>query len=311
MNFRNNFLQTSKDFYKNFNNQFIFGSPVTSILRYSLLFLAFLLFASIPPILLFWISDSDSNTVEDLVTSERKNLPSVLIPSNTVSLRISNSENLEPFPNSDFLLFAWIKLVQLPSDNERIILFRKYNPRNINLPGYALSLIRVKGGDIRLSLYWKNEKGLGGWEALDKFNIPPKEWFLVTLSSINNEYAGVHILHHKDNNQMQLSSMGGIKLAEGNLANSIGLLEFGARGNGNFKGRVGPLGVFRLTNLEENFKEILKDQFKNPQLLSSKLNVSEVLLWSSNAREDLSSFKRNMRVTGSGQFRKRDLKTVK
>lgn len=282
------------------------GIKLENASRYFLLFLAFVFFATLPPYLFFLLSDSNDTVIEEDYNPERIKIPSVAVNNSFLAFRVSDSSDIQPISSHDFLLFSWIKLANLPEIDERTIIFRKYNPRNINLPGYGLSLIRVKGGEIRMSLYWKDAEGNGGWFALDRFNVPPKEWFLVAFSFVEKKYAGVHIVQANDNDGVSVKRMGGIKVSSKNLPSSKGLLEFGAGGNGFFKGRIGAGGAFILKKLDKNLFEILKEQFVKPLELTKELTKAKILYWTPDGREELSPFKRNLRVTRTGQFKKRD-----
>lgn len=282
------------------------GIKLENAYRYLLLFLAFMFFAALPPYFLFVISDSNDEVVEEDYNLERIRIPSIGIPESSLALRVSDSSDIEPISTHDFLLYSWVKIANLPKIDKRTIIFRKYNPRNLSLPGYGLSLIRVKGGEIRMSLYWKDSSGEGGWYALDKFYVPPKEWFLVSLSLINKKYVGVHLIQSNDYDTVNVKRMGGIEVDNEKLPSSEGLLEFGARGNGFFKGRIGAGGAFILQKLDKNLVEILKEQFANPLKLTKELTKAKMLYWTKDGREDLSPFKRNLRVTKNHQFKKRD-----
>ncbi len=283
----------------------VLANNSNEIVRYFALFILFVLFASLPPYLLF--SYHGKKHLEKQKKNDIVQFESVGISESRQSLLVENSEDLQAVANKDFMLYAWFKISKLPEVNQRIILLRKFYTKSKSAPGYAISIFKSPDG-LRAAIYWNNAQTNSVWYNLSHFNIPPQEWFLLALTRLTSNSVGAHLVYKNFENKVIIDRLGGFKHDSLNLGTSLGNLEFGAQRKGIFSGKVGPFGVLRAQKLRKNIDQLLIDLYTNPLKNPSDYKFIETLIWSPNAKDDLGP---NQYVIKLSRLRKKNREQVK
>jgi hypothetical protein len=203
-------------------------------------------------------------------------------------IRIKHREDLLPVAERDLLILGWFKLPDPPSIGDRNILLLKYDSGSKTRSGYGLALSRV-GESVRPEVYWRGPEGKGGWYAFPDMPFIPSTWFALILSFREGKYLGLHTTNLLGDENPEIRLLGGYDVTDVGIPANQDDLIFGAPEHSSYRGQLGPLGLFSLSNLSPKFKEILKDAVRRPLDVPGGISPEHILLWMPQPFIDLSS----------------------
>ncbi len=204
-------------------------------------------------------------------------------------LRVLNHPVLDPSKDRDFLLVSWFSLRRIPEQGERFILVSKYEADSDSRQGYSIALDGDKGF-VRPSIYWRDEKGRGGWFEFASLDIQPEQWLMLAVSFRQSRYLGLHLVSPTESGQhIEPVLLGGYDLSGQNLPLNSSDLLYGASRT-RFPGLLGPIAIFAPDDLSSVLSRTLKELGARPLELPASLK-GENVLWLHDTREDLSKFR--------------------
>lgn len=192
-------------------------------------------------------------------------------------LSVAHNESLNP-SESDFMLFVWIKLRAEIDPEERSTFLGKYDPKRENPEGYALALIGGADG-VRPHVYWQNASGKGRWFAFASTHIAPEQWYLMAVTFRAGRYLGVHIAPYGPDSKPEV--LGGYDLDGAVVPASSAPLSIGAFKRSQFRGHIGPFGVFQKIDIAKDASTILKRIARDPLFASAPVDEKQIALWAS------------------------------
>ena len=205
---------------------------------------------------------------------------------------ITPGSSLNPTAQHDFMVVTWFKIRALPKPGEKLIVLSKIDEKSRFLRGYALGLSREVDG-IRPVAYWRDSEGNGGWRSFSEVAVLPRSWCMLALSFYKGRYLGVYfksILEGLGNDDLAPVPVGGFDLGETEVvAESSSPLLLGSKGINNFRGRLGPLGIFSGKRFQKRIESILEQIGSEPLSLPTEVERDEVLLWTTDFRLDQSN----------------------
>jgi hypothetical protein len=138
----------------------------------------------------------------------------------------------------------------------------------------------VGGPDgVRPQVYWQDQDGKGKWLTFAATQMAPKEWYLLALSFRDSRYLGLHIRPLDQAGKVEV--LGGYDLDGYTVPAPKADLLVGAFGGSKFRGRVGPIGVFRGKEMFSDVPKVLKTIAANPLQVPHQFDPEEVVLWAS------------------------------
>ncbi len=192
-------------------------------------------------------------------------------------LSVAHHTLLNP-STSDFMLFVWFKLRSEMAPEERSTFLGKYDPKRENPEGYALALIGGADG-VRPHVYWQNRPGKGRWFAFASTHIIPDRWYLMAVTFRAGRYLGVHIAPQDPEASPEV--LGGYDLDGEVIPASSANLSIGAFKRSQFRGEVGPFGIFQDIDISKDASTILKRIARDPSYASEPVEERQVALWAS------------------------------
>lgn len=192
-------------------------------------------------------------------------------------LSIAHHTMLNP-SQSDFMLFVWFKLRSAMDPEERSTFLGKYDPKRDNPEGYALALIGGADG-VRPHVYWQNASGRGRWFAFASTHIVPERWYVMAVTFRAGRYLGVHIAPRSPEASPEV--LGGYDLDGAIIPASSANLSIGAFKRSQFRGHVGPFGVFQDIDIAKNAATLLKRIARDPSFASEPVEEKQIALWAS------------------------------
>lgn len=192
-------------------------------------------------------------------------------------LSVAHHPLLNP-SQSDFMLFVWFKLRSEMDPEERSTFLGKYDPKRENPEGYALALIGGADG-VRPHVYWQNGTGKGRWFAFASTHIIPERWYVMAVTFRAGRYLGVHIAPQGPEASPEV--LGGYDLDGEVIPASTASLSIGAFKRSQFRGQVGPFGVFQDIDISKDASSILKRIARDPSFASEPVEERQIALWAS------------------------------
>jgi hypothetical protein len=193
-------------------------------------------------------------------------------------VRIKNIRELNPTPGGDFLLTVWVNVSALIADGERSVFLTKFDTNSPSKPGYAIALNGGPDG-VRPQVHWQDEVGRGRWLTFAPVQLNPREWFLLGLSFREGRYVGLHARPLEEDGRVEV--LGGYDLQDMATPKSRADLLLGSLGVGQFKGMIGPVGVFQGKSVTSDVPKILTRMVASPGLPPDVIESQDVVLWAS------------------------------
>jgi len=250
---------------------------------------AFLLSFALPILIFAKFTNVFSNFSLFEERSDRIFPSSVNVDGPFTFVRVANAVDLDAPQDKDFLLVSWFKVSALPEPGDKMVLLSRYDDKLHSRRGYALGLSN-DGGVVRPIAYWRDSEGHGGWRNFSEVNLQPRTWFMLGLSFYQGRYLGLSFASIVDGKKTHPKVLGGFDLGEGTFAQSSSDLLLGAFGISDFRGKVGPVGVFNLKNLGEDLKTILERFVELPTKIPERFAPDNVILWCLDGKSDLGKF---------------------
>lgn len=201
-------------------------------------------------------------------------------------LKIGHQPFLQPDGKSDLLIIAWLKPFELPSGDSKIIVAAKFDGKAKARPGYALALQRISD-KIRPAVYWRNPEGQGGWYTFSEVEILPRSWFMFALSFYDQHKLGLHIIHPKLSGGFEARLAGGYEFEQPIYPLNDKPLEIGAIDDTNYRGKVGPIGIFSMKGLRDRLAEILDGFSQAKSSIPSAIKHEEVSFFTPDDQIDM------------------------
>lgn len=211
-------------------------------------------------------------------------------------LEVSHSDDLNPMRGSDFIVSAWFKLSRLPQVKEKILLLGKNDANDDPHAGFVLGLSR-DSDTIRPIVYW-GDSTHRKWYSFSDISIAAQSWFMLALSFQDDKYLGLHIAMPGES-KTEVKLLGGYEVEDGVVPDSPGAFMIGSWGEGRFRGRIGPFGIFSKPGIGEGLKDVLKSLARRPLEVPDTLSAKHVKLWVPDGLEDRSGLKRSLQMIGA------------
>ena len=252
------------------------------------------------PILIIKVYSGLKNNVQ---VSESTSLPkkraffekSLNLTAGKKRLQIKSSNSLCPSKGEDFLLLSWLRLNDSLREGEQLVVLSKYERKQGTKAGYALAL-RKENDLIRPVVYWNNEQNEGRWHSFAELEGAEKSWIMYAISFTKGRYLGLHAIRVIDKDTREVELLGGYDLESEIFPHSMANLLIGSAARGEFRGKLGPIGVFSGENLGEDLEAVLNNLKEDPQELPSSLEDANILLWSKDLKKDQSKFAAEMKL---------------
>ncbi|MBN8548901.1 MAG: hypothetical protein J0M12_06270 [Deltaproteobacteria bacterium] len=216
-------------------------------------------------------------------------------------IEIEHAAALNPQPGEDFILSGWFKFARPLQPKEKVLLIGKNDALAEPQSGYIIGLARDTD-TVRPIVYWGDEKK-GKWYSFADIAIAPQSWVMLALSFQDGKYLGMHAATIGADGKAELKLLGGYEVEDGVHPSSSGPLLLGAWGEGKFKGRVGPFGLFSKSGIGDDLKNVLKSLSRSPQEIPSSLSQDEVMLWAPRGLKDESAAQRNVQLLATPRKR--------
>lgn len=192
-------------------------------------------------------------------------------------LSVAHNPMLNPAA-SDFMLFVWFKLRLEIDPEERSTFLGKYDAKSDSSGGYALAFIGGADG-VRPFVYWQNATGGGRWYAFASTHIIPGKWYVLGLTFRAQRYLGVHIAPYGPDSNPEV--LGGYDLNGEIVPASPAKLSIGAFKRSQFRGHVGPFGVFHNIDISKDASLIMKKMARDPSFEAVPVEENQIALWAS------------------------------
>lgn len=218
-------------------------------------------------------------------------------------IRLKHQPLLNPIEGKDFLISFWVKIRQMPSSDERMVLFSKQDFTNSLQPGYSLSIARY-GNSLRPLVYWRDLSGKGGWYRFADLELHTKTWYMFALSFRDGTRLGLHVAEAEPGKKPKRELLGGFQLSVPVLPDATSDLILGSPRNGTLRGKLGPIGIFSGVYLKKHFEDIFRDLSRNPLALPSAIKEKDIVFWSIDGENDLSPLKHEVLRAGNEKSRR-------
>lgn len=216
-------------------------------------------------------------------------------------IEITDSTGLDPAAGRDFIVSGWFKLARPLQAKEKVLFIGKADSLSEPQAGYIVGLSR-DSDTIRPIVYW-GDAHKSKWYSFSDISIAAQSWFMLVLSFQEGKYLGMHIAIPGADRKTDLKLLGGYEVEDGVTPASSGPFVAGTWGDGKFKGRIGPFGIFSAAELGDNLKNILKSLARNPEELPAAFSSKEVMLWVPRGLQDESPAKRNLQALATTRKR--------
>ena len=217
-------------------------------------------------------------------------------------LEVAPTGDLNPVADRDFLVSAWFKLSRTPQVMDKVLLLSKVDGPSDSAAGFVLGLAR-DSDTIRPIVFWGNG-ALGKWYSFSDIGTAVQGWFMLALSLQEGKFLGLHLGIPVPGQKTEVRLLGGYEIEDRIMAASDAPLRLGAWGEGLFRGRIGPFGVFAPAPVGDELKQVLKALARDPLSPPPMFATKEVKLWSAEDGKDSSIFKRTVQLVRVGQKRK-------
>jgi len=232
---------------------------------------------SVPILGLWFLLRSGDAVYTDQISKEKSALieKSFSIHGAGDYLRISNSEDIQPQPNKDFMFLLWFKLHKIPKQGERVFLALKYDKDSNARQGYGLALEHDSEG-LRPLVYWQNSEGQGRWYSFSPFTAIPKEWMLLSVSFLDSKILGLHVIEYLGE-KPKVKVLGGYRFDSAVIPQSASDLFIGGLSNGDpLKAKLGGFGIFHPKQLAADLNSIFEELELAPLVAPAKLKGSGI-----------------------------------
>ena len=194
------------------------------------------------------------------------------------ALRVASVTGLDPVAGSDFLVYGWFSLKDLPAVDHNLILLEKRDGRDRRQPGYSVGIRHDKDA-FRPIVYWRDRAGRGRWFSFSDMEILPRTWMMLALSFRDGRYIGLHGSLRISESDVRSKLLGGYDLQQTILPHTDSPLVAGSINDRRLKVKLGPVGVVSGPGLSGDFKAVLKDVIKRPLQPPATVRNSNVVLW--------------------------------
>lgn len=224
---------------------------------------------------------------------------------------VPQSEQLDTKEGEDFFVFSWVKLRRLPKPDEKVMYFAKTQVEGGRTFGYAVGLVRT-GEVYRPIVHWEDDQGHGGSYLFTELLFAPKHWLLLAFGVVDNKVLTLSsAMPSPQTKEMAITFHGSHELEIPVVAVSPANILLGSTRAGNFRGFIGPFGVFRGEKLAEHFKEIVEELTDEPFQLPSDVEKGEVKLFVAEGITDQSPNHFELKARGIGEFSSKSRKERK
>lgn len=253
-------------------------------------FVIFLLSFSIPVYILYRFiqGGSDPGNPETVVQADSFLPGARLVKSSGTFLSVQDEDTLDVGAEGNFLLGIWLKPRRLPREGEKVTFLAKLEGDYVTRRGYTLSLLREEGAIIPV-VWWQDSSGDGGAYRFARMEIIADRWVFIALTLQNGRFLGVHgavVLNPAVVPEIEL--LGGYELDPPVYPKSSANLLLGARGEGGYRGFLGPLFISHKSIAADELGRLLSEVVQNPNDLPGTLRGKELALWVSDDASDLS-----------------------
>ena len=264
------------------------------------LVILFLVSFSLPLIFTFRLSDITTSS-QSAADADSLFPNYTAIQSAGQRIEVEHASELNPVAGKDFIVSGWFKLSRLLQSREKILLLGKNDANSEPQSGYIIGLSR-DADTIRPIVYWGNDNK-GKWYSFSDISIAAQSWFMLVLSFQEGKYLGLHIATPSATGKTELKLLGGYEVEDAVTPTSSGPFIVGALGDGKFKGRIGPVGVFSSANIGDDLKNVLKELARSPDELPAAFGSEDVVLWAPQGLHDESPAKRSLQLLASPRKR--------
>lgn len=216
-------------------------------------------------------------------------------------IEVAHANELNPVHGKDFIVSGWFKLARPLQIKEKVLLLGKDDSLAEPQSGYMIGLSRDTD-TVRPIVYWGDARK-GKWYSFADTSIAAQSWFMLALSFQDGKFLGLHIAIPSTEGKTELKLLGGYEVEDGVLPSSLGPFVLGAWGDGKFKGRIGPFGVFSKSAIGDDLKNILKSLARTPEELPAAFSSEDVMLWAPRGLQDQSSAKRVLQLLATPRKR--------
>jgi len=217
----------------------------------------------------FWATEP-SASVED----EQVGTP-LSVRAGRAFVRIAHQEGLNPEPTKDFLLTAWYRPRELPSGKDRVTLFTKHNDNSRAKEGITAVLTAESEG-YKVSVSWKDKSGKGRLYQFSNVPLIAQTWFMIGVSLHEGRYLGLHTVTLLPGRKPEVKLVGGYDMTVEIYPDSTNDLIFGAQRSGQFRGQIGPVGIFQGKRIGQELTKTLKFIAAEPSAVPENLTAKEV-----------------------------------
>lgn len=213
-------------------------------------------------------------------------------------ISLPNAPALNIAENDRVLFVSWFKLRKLPREGEKLFLFSKLDSNSKNLSGYVVALTK-RGEAIRPTVYWKDEKGKGGWYLFSEIELMLGEWVMLAVSFYDNRILGAYSAVYRSGQLGKLIVAGGVDLEESIVPQTQAKFIIGSVEGTQFKGKVGPFCLFNFQDYA--VLDLLKEILNSPWNLPESVDRSSLRFCSYDLKVDMSPYNHPINyVVGTG-----------
>ncbi len=247
------------------------------------------------------ISDDSSNDDSKLFAD------ALLADSAGNYISIAHSDSLLPDGNGTFVVLFWLRPKKPPLPGETSFVLQKIDQRGNTRYGYAFGYTRDES-QVYPVAFWSDRQGKAELFRFAKISLIPKVWQMLAFYYIDGRFLGAHyapgILNQEKG--QSLLKLGGYDLGEIGPAYARSELSYGSRKNAEFRGQLGPLGIFSLGKNSIKLDELLKRAASSPLEISEFLKPEEILLFTEEGITDLSSTAHKLESRGGILGKRKD-----
>jgi hypothetical protein len=199
-------------------------------------------------------------------------------------IEVAHAPELNPTADKDFIISGWFKLARVLQSKEKVLLLAKDEGAAETQSGYIVGLSR-DADTIRPIVYW-GAQGKGKWYSFSDISLAAQSWFMLGLSFQEGKYLGLHIAFPTPDGKADVKLLGGYEIEAPSIPDSEGSLVVGAWGDGKFRLRVGPFGVFSRADIGDDLKSVFKSLARYPFDVPNNFSRSDVVLWAPHELKD-------------------------
>lgn len=216
--------------------------------------------------------------------------------------KVKSDELINPTPDKFYILSTVVRFDKLPDAEKHENLIAKYEAKTFPYQGIALAVHRYKTS-IRPAVYWKDEKGKGGWFTFNDVNFTKKSYYALTLIAKEGDFVQLYVeeLNNLANKELFTAKTnttenkdglfkGAYSIAGIQSPSNTSSLNFGTYKE-DFSAFVSNLLIAKKSKLSlDSLEKFIKG---GPEAIASTLSQDEISLWIKDG-EDLSTSKRSL-----------------